>query len=461
MRSLDIQKRCELHVHPGGCFTAEDLVMLGRDVYQQVDWSLYCDSYEEAFGTRPDPEAMFEAVQADESGGLDRFREQFVYGEQDGGDFGRFQAKFRFLICLYRYYLETPSGCERMMECVINRHRSEGLTYVEYRGSRDSRDDEEFLLFHRVNAKTLQDASLDSFTLRYIVSLRRWAALEDYELVQRLMDESPELIPTIVGVDFCFIEEGYPPKHLRPLFERVFEDNRKRPERALGIVYHVGESYFDKSLESAVRWCHEVAEMGAERLGHATALGLDPAAAIARRANAHENELVSERVDQIDYDLEHCDSLKAYGIVVDRIALRAERKRLEGMGADEEVGRSYDEARLEEIRMRQRFVLDRLAKLGTVIESCPTSNLRIGAVPSASHHPVHQFLSSEVNLAIGADDPGIFDSPLANEVDWVLTHSGMDEDALEKRLGDPRRFRLDRNKKRITNDECRISKDPL
>ena len=446
MRSLDIQKRCELHVHPGGCFTAEDLMILGRDVYRQVDWTLYCDSYEEAFGARPDPHALFEAVQADESGGLDRFREQFVYREQDGGDFGRFQAKFNFLICIYRYYLGTPSGGERLIQCMIDRHRREGLTFVEYRCSCCGRDPEDFISFHRVHASALQRASRDGFTLHYIITLRRWAALEDYALVQRLLDESPELVPTIVGVDFSYFEEGHPPKGLRPLFERVFGDNRKRSERALGIVYHVGESYFNKSLESAIRWCHEAAEMGAERLGHAIALGLDPATAIARRPDAHEREPVSERLDQIDYDIEHGTALKHYGIAVDPVALSGERKKLEKMDVEGEVGRSYDAARLEEIRNRQCFVLDRLTELGTVIESCPTSNLRIGAVPDAAHHPIHRFLSSDVNLAICADDPGIFDSPLANEVDWVLTHSKMDADALEKRLGDPRRFRLDRNK---------------
>ena len=179
--------------------------------------------------------------------------------------------------------------------------------------------------------------------------------------------------------------------------------------------------------------------MGAERLGHATALGLDPAAAIARRPKAHEVELVSERIDQIDYDLKHCRALEACGIVVDPVTLQKERDRLRSMNLEESVGRPYDEARIEENRKRQRFVLDHLADLGTVIESCPTSNLTIGAVPDAAHHPVHRFLSSGVNLAICSDDPGIFDAPLERELDWVLDHSEMNAGALEKRLGDPLR----------------------
>ena len=55
---------------------------------------------------------------------------------------------------------------------------------------------------------------------------------------------------------------------------------------------------------------------------------------------------------------------------------------------------------------------------------------------------MHRFLASEVNLVIGADDPGVFDSPLAAEVDWVARHTGRTPADLVRRLGDPRRFRL-------------------
>ena len=86
------------------------------------------------------------------------------------------------------------------------------------------------------------------------------------------------------------------------------------------------------------------------------------------------------------------------------------------------------------------------AELDVVIETCPTSNLRIGAVPDAQAHPVHRFLASDVKLAIGADDPGIFDCTLADEVDWVHHHSDMDADALHARLGDPHHYRLGRRR---------------
>ena len=53
-----------------------------------------------------------------------------------------------------------------------------------------------------------------------------------------------------------------------------------------------------------------------------------------------------------------------------------------------------------------------------------------------------------MNLVVGADDPGIFDSPLAAEIDWGVAHSGLDARGLAQRLGDPRRFRLGQQRPR-------------
>ena len=249
-------------------------------------------------------------------------------------------------------------------------------------------------------------------------------------------------MPTVVGIDFASVEEGFPPKSVYPVVAQLARDNAADPASALDLVYHVGESFFDKSLESAIRWCHEAAEAGAKRLGHAIALGLDPATAIDRRLGAHERELVSERLDQIDYDLRYRTALADCGVPVDAVALTAERADLLARDPASSVERPYDDARLDAIRRRQDFVLARLTALGTVIETCPTSNLRIGGVPDPAHHPIHRFLASGVNLAICSDDPGNFDITLSSEIDWVLAHTGYDEESLVRRLGDPRRFRL-------------------
>ena len=440
---LAAAKRCELHVHTGGCFYAEDLLEMGREVYRDIDWTLFTDGYEEAYGVRPDPVALFEEALTGDAEAVERFRGHFVYGEKDGGDFGRFQAKFNLLVPLARYWWQVLGREAELVRLLLRRHRREGLSYVEYRSMAPAslEDPDAFVHFHRTNAEVIAQEGGDGFEARYIISLPRQAPLGGYDLVQRLFDLHPELVPTVVGLDFCFYEEGFPPKTVAPLFERLRRDNADRPERALEVVYHVGESFFDKSLESAVRWCHQAAELGARRLGHCIALGLDPAVAIARRPGAHTRESCAERLDQIAYDLQHAEGLAAAGVPVDRGRLEQERERL---GEGGEVERPYDGARLDEIRRRQDFALGRLAALGAAIETCPASNLRIGGVPRPEDHPVHRFIDSPVDLAVSADDPGIFDAPLATEVDWVRAHGRLDAEALATRLGDPRRLALGR-----------------
>lgn len=435
---------CELHVHVGGCFYVEDLLDIGRDIYADVDWMLYHTNFERAFGGQVDAVGLFRDALREDAGAVARLKQHYVLSPDDGGDFHKFVAKFSLLACLYRHMAHLDRESE-LVQRVTARHRAEGFDYVEYRAMypHGTEDAGGFVDFHRLNAAALRQACDDSFTARYIISLPRWEPVECYHLVEQLLVDSPELTDTVIGLDFCHVEEGHPPKTARPLFDLVEKRNALHPERALEIVYHVGESYFDKTLESAIRWCHESALLGARRLGHVVALGLDPAVAVGRRARAHEFELVAERLDQIDYDLSHAGNLRAAGVDIDDDALTDERQALQQRHRDEELSSgSYSDARLEEARRRQEYVLRELSRLGTVVESCPTSNALIGAVEDPVSHPVRRLLESDVPLVIGADDPGIFDSPLAAEIDWVTTHGGLSRDALQERLGDPRRFRL-------------------
>lgn len=444
MHNLTRLSGCELHLHVLGAYYAEDVLELGKDVYQQGAWDEYHyeDTYQALFGVRPDPKAIFEEALSKGDEGLELIKRWHVYTEEDGGDFARWEAKFNFFMGIWTRYRDIGGQADvTLLQRMIDRYWKQRLDYIEYRCGTGI-DIENFLYFHHLCARLLQEASDEHRTARYILSLQRWAPLQAYANVQRLFAEYPELIPTIVGIDFAGVEQGFPPKNLRPLFEQVARDNQRSPERALDIVYHVGEEFFDKSVESAIRWCHAIAEMGALRLGHAIALGLDPDVATQRRPHAHVCESASERLDQIDYDLRHQGELRAYNVAIDEQALLAERAALQQMQPEEQIERHYSPSRLDEIRRRQQFVLDRLIQRGTVIECCPTSNLRIGGVPDAKHHPVHRFLASNVNLVICSDDPGNFDVTLASEIDWVLQQTRMSADALLQRLGDPRRFRL-------------------
>ena len=435
-------KSCELHVHLGGCLYAEDLLELCRDRADEIDWELYIDAYAESFSTRPDPPGLIAAARASTEG-FDRFRQHYVVGPEDGGDFARFQAKFNLALCIYRHWLRAGRADE-VTRHIIGRQRSNGLEFAEFRAMSGSATDDPdaFLGFHRANALVLRECSGDGFEGRYIVSLPRGEPLTGLALVEKLLDTSPELIPTIVGLDFCFFEEGYPPKTTAAFFDRLNAFNTNHPERALEVVYHVGEVFFDKSLESAVRWVHEAAELGARRLGHALALGMEPEIAVARRPGAHESEPAGERVDQIRYDLANKQMLEECGVEVDEKGLQTELEELYGVPTSMSISRPYSSQRLEDVRCRQNSVLKRLTELGTVIESCPTSNLRIASLPDAAAHPLGRFLQAGLQVVIGADDPGVFDVTLESEIDWVFEHIDMEPAQLVERLGDPRRHQL-------------------
>ncbi|MCC6581049.1 MAG: hypothetical protein IT440_11465 [Phycisphaeraceae bacterium] len=435
---MALQRRTELHVHMGGRLTWRDLLELGASCYEQIDWSPYQGD--------EDPSQLFRHALTGDANAIARFRQACVMSDADGGDFSRFILHFSFGICVMRHYARVLGQHRDLVLHLTRTDKTQGMRYVEYRAmlGLDVSDPDGFLRFHTLNAESLRDASDERTTFRYLISLPRTMPMDSYSLVRRLLSERPDLVPTIVGLDFCHVEEGHPPKHIRPLMAQLERDNAADPATSLGVVYHVGESFFDKSLESAVRWCHEAATMGARRLGHCIALGLDPAVALARREGAHETDLVNERIDQIAWDLQHAAKLREYGVFVDENELRREGQALLETSPEAYVQRPYMTQRIEDIRRRQTFVLDELARLNVVIETCPTSNLRIGGVPDPASHPIHRFLKSNVPLAVGADDPGVFDVTLADELDWITRHTDWTAKRLAKRLGDPRRFALAR-----------------
>ena len=58
-----------------------------------------------------------------------------------------------------------------------------------------------------------------------------------------------------------------------------------------------------------------------------------------------------------------------------------------------------------------------LAGRGTVLDVCPLSNVRTGAVPSLDVHPLPQLLAAGVLCSISTDDPAMFDTDLTRDYD--------------------------------------------
>ena len=100
---------------------------------------------------------------------------------------------------------------------------------------------------------------------------------------------------------------------------------------------------------------------------------------------------------------------------IDLPALEAEASRLRELPPDARIEHRYDRGRLDDVRRRQVVAMRHVRRTGAVIESCPTSNLRIAGLSEPRHHPLRRFLEAGLPVVLGADDPGLFATTLEEE----------------------------------------------
>jgi aminodeoxyfutalosine deaminase len=89
------------------------------------------------------------------------------------------------------------------------------------------------------------------------------------------------------------------------------------------------------------------------------------------------------------------------------------RGALEALGAD----RLRHGIRAEEDPGLVRELADR----GTVLDVCPLSNLRTGAVPSLAEHPLPRLVAAGVLCSISTDDPAMFDTDLSRDYEAAVS----------------------------------------
>ena len=318
------------------------------------------------------------------------FRERFVLNDDDAGDFSRFQKKFDLILAAHER--EDPVSAAhdlvRTAEDALDDARRQGVTHIEYRlrPPKDPARALEHILEVFDNARDV-DAHL-------AISLPREDPMPLFEVATSLDH------PRVCAIDFCFFEEGHPPKTLADFAVRLHAFNRDHPARSLAWLHHVGESFSDKSFESAIRWVDEASAMGAHRLGHALCLSMTPSLGEVR------TERADEREDQLRWERDNRADLEAKGASIDTF---------EGL----EV--RYDAARITGVRARQALVMERLVARGTVVEVCPSSNRLIGGLAKAAR-PWLRLEAAGVPVVVGTDDSGFFDVTLDDEI----ARSGLD-----------------------------------
>ncbi|WP_170297248.1 adenosine deaminase [Georgenia thermotolerans] len=75
-------------------------------------------------------------------------------------------------------------------------------------------------------------------------------------------------------------------------------------------------------------------------------------------------------------------------------------------------------------------LLARLVDAGIALEVCPASNVSLGVYPDAAHVPLPELLDAGAQVALGADDPLLFRSRLADQYRIARDVHGLDDDAL-------------------------------
>jgi adenosine deaminase len=394
----------DLHLHFQGCIRPKDLLE-HLATAKNIDWEWYEETYRTAYGKDSPVRQLVEKYRSGDKTVIEEFEKLAIFSHGDAGEFSRFLAKSNlFWAGAYRNDDQTDNVRELLSFAseIKDDFIEQGISYAEFRQS------------------AVEPALLKKFceeegrlTMRFAASLDRndpWGRWE--QVKEQVLDEYGK---SLTAIDFCGVEEGYPPKDMARFFESVKEFNQSHPERALAILYHVGESFADKSLESAIRWVQEAAEMGAHRLGHAIALGVDPTMFGEHVRREH----VSERIDQINYDLRHEVGLEKYGVHIQCDGLVAEQQMLAELPKDTLLEINYDSKRIDEIRHRQGYAIECVKATGAVIEVCPTSNMRIAGITNPAFHPIHRFVAECLPIVISTDDPGMFGITLEDELDWV------------------------------------------
>lgn len=394
----------DLHVHLHGCLSAEDLWHQGKDIYKNQDKLLhwYAEEYQKAWGRLPDYRQYWESTN-----GIELLKNDYIFAEAN--NFARFQACFNLIVALCPM---SPNSF-KVEERIIRKVAKQGLEYFQARTLIPIRfNNKEVELFLCELCKKVQELNSElpmQTSLVFCLFRENSLAQKQYQQLRDFIKAYPDLGSNISGIDFAFNEEGAPPKEKVSLFKKFHQDNQTLQK--LEILYHVGESFTDKSLNSAIRWVWEANALGATRLGHAIALGVDPKNYAGRRIQ----ELKTERLDTINWLINHHGRLKEHGYHSNLKDLRKEIPFINKWEADT-IPVEADKTSIEDSRALQVAVAGVLKEEKAFIETCPTSNLRIGQITQPIFHPLKFFHEQGLNYTVCTDDPGIFN------IDWTTEY---------------------------------------
>ncbi len=313
-----------------------------------------------------------------------------------------------------------------------------------------------------------------------------------------VLEYRPDLREYVVGFDAANKESDKAPTEFIPVIEEINKYNDRRVQEGqpkLGLTYHVGEDFSDTTVESGIRHVNEVLEMGIGRIGHGLVLGVD----VDQYLGKKQEEKLSERIAQIYYDLRNAkfdaDGLEAVGLKIDADKLNQELRdyaadhafvreqilpllgdilRQDELDAQKQkalyavlnemrnttgypsFSKTYTQKDVDELLLRQNYVLNKVIENEAVIETNPTSNISIGPVPNYESHPIRRFLAYRYPkvkgkywlagrcpiVTINTDDAGVFGVTTAEEYARIATAQGWSAAQIKKLAINGMRHRL-------------------
>ena len=394
---------CDLHNHLYGSIPSDLLLKIGlNNNFTKLDF--FSNHFYKFYKKKVNKKSFLCKYK-----NLKQFKKLYIFNEKS--NFNQFQIKFNLIIALCKFDREEIFQVAKDISML---HFKQNVSYVEYRLMYPiDISKEDFYQKTIAACEGLEEAeklSTKQEKARLIISFHRdQDNFKEYNILKDLMMKNSLANKYIVGIDFCFIEEGYPPQNKKRFFQQILKDNLADRFSALSILYHVGESFQDKTLLSANRWILEAALYGSHRLGHCIALGINPNYYLGKTVK----EPVEERIDQLNFELEHYENLKNFMDLSSKMELNLELSSLKYKKG--KIEKIYDKKFIQKCYGFQNYVMNEISKLNTVIESCPTSNERIGNITNLNDHPLKRFVKNNLKVTISTDDPGIFDITILDE----------------------------------------------
>ena len=401
----------ELHLHLYGCLSPKDIFELGKNRYESripaLEW--YANEYETHVGRRPDWRQYWQS-----SSGLELISKDFLATELMR--FPQFQARFNLMIAL----LPTIEHAGTVLNQIVPEQLQQGVTYSEFRTFvppmlNPSEQKTYFEMLANSTFKVNSDHK-NQHTSRMILSVSRNPQIfkQQYQVLRDLQKVSKNVAEQITALDFCGVEEGHPPEQLQDVFDLIHRDNALAPEHALAILYHVGESFDDMSVLSAMRWIYISTQMGAHRIGHATAAGIRMGNSGRFQDGSTFYEPISEAQKLLDFLKQTVQQTVEMRPSCSYLEKTYKKALLRTFGKDRLVLTWNADLRHAATDL-QNWTLNHLAQNKCIVESCPTSNRIIGRIEQEADLPVFQFNEKKVPLIISSDDPGIFATSLGKE----------------------------------------------